>query len=444
MRSRTEVLDACQKALSLSPGDQTEVRLSGTTENLCRFARNTIHQSISRVDLSLSIRVIIAGASGVARTNQLDDSSIRRAVDRAADIARQGREDRGFVSLPGPGVGGSMGESYQGTMATHDQRASEVAGVIARAEKGGAYAHGFVASGLRVLAVANSLGLTAYHEAAPVRGVVVCERDGRSGYASGIARSLNDLRLLTMAQRAMQKWEMARDPVHVEPGDYEVILEPEALSSLITTLAMGFDARAVDQGRSFLSGRMGEEAASPLLSLRDDGHDPRGVPIPFDYEGVVKKPITLLDRGRPGELLVDSYTAGEKRLVPTGHTLSPDAPVSGAMPLNLFVSPGDSTLDDMIAGVSRGLLITRFWYHRVISPRQTLVTGLTRDGTFLIEHGKIRGAVHNLRYTDSVTRVLKGLVSLGRDLELKEFGPGAILLPAARLSGFRFTGSTTA
>ncbi len=446
MMERQQTLALMERALAACGGEQAEVRLVSSETEVTRYADNRIHQSISRHQLELSVRVILGGASGMATTNQLDAASLAQAAERAESLARSSRPDPGFVSLPGPTGQPTAGCAGQGLSLEGDAelRAAAVARLSSTAGAAGAMAHGYISGAIEQVAVANSLGVRAHHARKRAGAVVLVQGDGRSGYASQAASGLSDLAPDQLAERALSKWELGRDPVEAPPGDYQVVLEPEAFRDLVVTLAMGFDARAAQQGRSFVSGKLDQQVTSELINLHDDGHDPRGLPMPFDAEGVPRQRLTLLEAGVARQLAMDSYTAYSQGAEPTGHTLPADFPLSGALPMNLFLEPGRSSLQELIAATERGLLVTRFWYHRVINPRQTTVTGLTRDGTFLIEGGRLTRAVHNLRYTDSVLRALASTLALGDQLQLLEYGPGSLLLPAVRLGQFRFTGTTRA
>jgi predicted Zn-dependent protease len=205
----------------------------------------------------------------------------------------------------------------------------------------------------------------------------------------------------------------------------------------------GFSAVAMQEGRSFMVGKIGQQVVDPRVSIWDDGLSPAGLPVPFDFEGVPKRRVNLIEKGIARGVVYDSYRAGKENKPSTGHAL-PAPNAFGPMPLNPFFGPGDSTLDEMIAGTQRGLYVTRFHYNRPVDPKRVIITGMTRDGTFLIENGEIAYPVKNLRFTQSYLDALNTVEAIGRRPKLLSgmFGVGGASVPALKLGKFRFTGAT--
>ncbi|HTS14982.1 MAG TPA: metallopeptidase TldD-related protein, partial [Candidatus Sulfotelmatobacter sp.] len=232
----------------------------------------------------------------------------------------------------------------------------------------------------------------------------------------------------------------AREPVSLPPGEYPVVLEPYAVVDLLDMLGyLGFSALAVQEGRSFFEA--GKVIGSPLVTIIDDAEDSAGAPVSFDYEGVPKRRVPLVEAGVCREAVFDAQTAARAHRESTGHGLPAPNPY-GPFPLNMIMSAGDASRDELIGGLERGLLVTRFHYTNPVHPKLAIVTGMTRDGTFLVEQGRIVGPVRNLRFTQSYLEALAGVEAVGRERRLLRGFLGASLVPAVRIRAFGFTGAT--
>jgi predicted Zn-dependent protease len=323
-----------------------------------------------------------------------------------------------------------------------EQRARAVKIVCDLAVEQGLVASGAFSTGTSELAVANSLGLFAYDATTRARLTTVVMSDDSSGYAERAAMDVTTLDPETLAREAVDKAVRSRNPVAVEPGEYRVILQPYAVEEMLTYLAyIGLSAQAVQEGRSFLGGRFGEQLAAPSVDLWDDGRDPRGLPLAFDFEGVPKQRVAFFERGVARDVVYDRLTAGRAGRASTGHAL-PAPNTAGPLPTNLFFGAGDASDADLLAGIERGIWVTRFWYVNVVTPTDTVLTGMTRDGTFLIEHGEITRPIRNLRFTTSVLDALASVERIGRDPLLIQSWLGGNLIPALRVGRFTFTGTT--
>jgi predicted Zn-dependent protease len=207
---------------------------------------------------------------------------------------------------------------------------------------------------------------------------------------------------------------------------------------------LGFDSMAHQEGRSCLSGKLGTKVASELITLRDDGLDPAAMPLPFDYEGVPRKRLVLIEKGVARELGHNSRTAKKAGTAPTGHSIVGPLSSHGGMPAHVILEPGDATLQQMIAGTQKGLFVNRFWYTNVAEPSKAVITGMTRDGLFLIENGRVAGPVCNMRFTESILEALSRVEAVGAELQGVggEWDDGLTRVPALKISAFRFTGAT--
>jgi PmbA protein len=265
-----------------------------------------------------------------------------------------------------------------------------------------------------------------------------------TGYAAGLVSDFARLDFEALAREAVDKCLRSRNPRALEPGVYTVILEPYATQDLVQMMAYtGLGATALQEGRSFMSGKIGQRLVDPRISIWDDGLDADGIPIPFDAEGVPKERVDLLKDGIACGVVYDSYRAGKEGRASTGHALPIAAPF-GPLPLNTFFSTGEASLEEMIGSTERGIYVTRFHYTRPVEPTQVVVTGMTRDGTFLVENGEIAYPVKNLRFTQGYVEALNSVEAIGpeRRLLMGMLHIGAESVPALKLSRFNFTGAT--
>jgi predicted Zn-dependent protease len=443
MLGREHVQHLLEDALRRSPADQTEIVLTAEDSALTRFANSGIHQNVFESDAQVRVRAVVGKRSGVAVSNRLEPEALAQAIETATAIARLQPENPDFPGLPEPQPVEELRPYSEATAAySPEQRARAVKVVCDLAVEQGLLASGAFSTEAHELAVANSLGLFAYDAGTRAHFTTVVMGDDSSGYAERAAVDATALDAEALAREAVDKAVRSRGPVAVEPGEYRVVLQPYAVEEMLTYLAyLGLGALAVQEGRSFLGGRLGEQFVAPSIDLWDDGRDPRGLPLAFDYEGVPKQRVPFFERGVARGVVYDRLTAGREGRASTGHAL-PAPNTHGPLPLNLFLGAGDATDADLLAGVERGIWVTRFWYVNVVHPTQTILTGMTRDGTFLIERGELARPIRNLRFTTSVLDALASVERIGRDPLLIQSWLGGSLVPALRVGRFTFTGAT--
>ena len=446
MLGEKRVKELTDGILARSTADQTEVVVLAGDEYLTRFANSTIHQNVAETDTEIRIRVALGNRVGVATTNNLEDESLARTLENALSIARLQPENPDFKSLPGPQPTPDFTSFSQATAnCTPEQRAEGAGAICMMAREADVVASGALTTSLFEAGVANSLGVFGHFVTTYAEINTVIMSDTSAGYASDMALDVNDLDFEAIGREAVAKCLRSQNPQSLEPGEYTVILEPYAVQDFILMMAFtGFSAVAMQEGRSFMAGKIGQQIVDPRVSIWDDGQDPRGLPWPFDFEGVPKQRVDLIEKGVARGVVYDSYRAGkEEGKSSTGHALP--APNSfGPFPLNAFFGPGDATLEEMISSTERGLYVTRFHYTRPVEPTKVVVTGMTRDGTFLIENGKIAYPVKNLRFTQSYLEALNQVDMIGKELRLLAGmgGLGGTLQPALKLGSFNFTGAT--
>ena len=422
---------------------QAEVLVDETESRLTRFANSEIHQNVAESNTVVNLRFVDGRRVGCASTNRTDDEALRRLAESAARIARLMPEADEAIHLPEPApIAYVHGAAAVATAeATPEFRAGAAREVIAAADAAGVLAYGSFTTDLEHVALANSLGIRAQEERTWSQLLTVAMGSaGEAGYAEAAAVDCTSIDVAAVGREAAEKARAAREPVSLPPGDYPVVLEPYAVVDLLDMLGyLGFSALAVQEGRSFFE--PGKVVGSPLVTIVDDAEDLAGAPISFDYEGVPKQRVPLVEAGVCGEAVYDAQTAARAGRRSTGHGLPAPNPY-GPFPLNMIMTAGDASRDELIGGLERGLLVTRFHYTNPVHPKLAIVTGMTRDGTFLVEHGRVVGPVRNLRFTQSYLDALAGVQAVGRERRLLRGFLGASLVPALRIGAFTFTGAT--
>lgn len=441
MLDEAQLSDAMQRALSYSAADQTEVVVQGEEQALTRYANNIIHQNVASEDATLTMRAVFGQQTGVATTNRFDDDALRAVVARAAEIARQQPPDPDFNSLPGPQPLPPAPDYDEATrQASPTMRAAMVKTVIDRAKSDSLNCAGAFSTVYRWLGVANSLGV--YASYGSTRAHLTTTQIGpiSTGYWEATAAAVDDIDAVALADRPARTAASAQPPAALEPGEYDVVLSPLAVSELIEIFSYtGLGALDVQEGTSFMAGHFGEKLVSDLITLYDDGLAAGGLPTPFDYEGQPKQRARFFERGVAHEVVYDSLRAAKEGRQTTGHAMPP--PSEGPLPGNVFLAPGDASEEQMIAATRRGIYVTRFWYNRVAHQTKTIITGMTRDGAYLIEDGKISTAIKNMRYTESILRALSKVQMVGSQPLL--FGRWlTVSVPALKIAAFTFTGRT--
>ncbi|HEX5147478.1 MAG TPA: TldD/PmbA family protein [Candidatus Limnocylindrales bacterium] len=445
--------DRAADALALAEAALAEVMRDGVTEAealvmaedsaLTRFANSEIHQNVAESNSVVNLRVVIGKRVGVASTGRTDPDGLRRLARNATAIARVVEELDDWGGLPSPTVTTPVAAGFSSATASASPefRAEAVRAVIAAADAAGVVAYGSFATGLETTAVANSNGVRAAGTRTTSQLITVSMGPGGgTGYAEAAAVDASTIDAAAIGREAADKARSTTDAVAIEPGDYPVVLEEYAVVDLLDMLGyLGFSALAVQEERSFFE--PGKRIGSPVVTIRDDGRDPAGLPMWFDYEGVAKQRVELMESGVCRSVVHDSQTAARAGVSSTGHGLPAPNPY-GPFPLNMVMEPGTTTREDLIGGLDRGLLVTRFHYTNPVHPKLAIVTGMTRDGTFLVEGGKVVGPVKNLRYTQSYLAALAGTMAVGRERKTLRGFLGGVVVPAVRIDNWTFTGGT--
>ncbi|MBI2861841.1 MAG: TldD/PmbA family protein, partial [Chloroflexi bacterium] len=389
------------------------------------------------------VRAIFGRRIGVASTKDLGEAGVREVVERAAAVARLQPENPDFQSLPRPAAISPVDGYRRRTAECTPQDRADLVGVIcARAKARGLTGAGNCETAAYEFAVANSLGVEVYYQGTEASAHAVALAEDGSGYGAQASCDFGDLDGEAIAGEAVERALRARGPIVVEQGDYEVILGEYAVAEMLEILAyLGFGAKTVQEGTSFLCGKLGQRIVGENITIIDDGLDPRGLLMPFDFEGVPKQRVALIEQGIARGMVYDSLTAGKEGRASTGHALPAPNPF-GPLPTNLFMGAGSATLEDMIRSVKRGIWVNRFWYTNPVHPLTTVTTGMTRDGTFLIEAGKVVGPIRNLRFTQSYLEALNQVELIGREAKLVRGEYLTACVPALKIAKFHFSSVT--
>ena len=434
-----------QQALGMSKADQTELILVANDSALTRFANNYIHQNVAESNIEARIRVVTGRKMGVASTNDVSPEGLSRMVETAQAILLLQPENPDFKGLPASSPAPNSETYVERTAScTPELRARAVQTVIKKAKSASWVAAGAFATSSREVAVANSLGTFQYHPGTVADLHTVAMGDNGSAYAAFASSDLAEINAEKIAEEAVTKALKAQNPQPIDPGEYTVLLEEYAVDDLVDFLSfLGFNGLAVQENRSFMKDKIGEKIMDDSVTIWDDGVAANTFAMPFDYEGVPKQKLMLVENGVAKNVAYDSYTAGREGKKSTGHAL-PSPNTFGPIPMHTFMAPGEKSKEELIVSIDRGILVTRFWYTRVVHPMKVMITGMTRDGVFLIEHGQVTRPIRNLRFTTSYLDALNHVRGIGSRTQLfhEQWSGRANRVPALVVDGFNFTGVT--
>ena len=439
---KNKAFEILEKGLAYSEADQTELVFMGEDFSLTRFAENVIHQNMSRADHTLMARVVLGKKVGVAVTNSIGDEDIKKVIKDAEEIAKNQSEDPDFVSLPvsspAPEVKGFFPKTSK---YSPSKRAKGIENAVRRCKGQNLAGTGAFQTETDVTCVVNSLGIRQYFQETKAQfSLTASSGDTASGWAQGYGRNVGKINVKNIAQRAVFKTLLSSNPIELPPGKYTVILEEAAVASLLLFLGfLGFGAKTFTQGRSFMAGKIGEKITGDNITIIENPYDPVMNGMPFDYEGVVKKKVPLIENGVAKGVVYNSYYANKAKVESTGNALPPNN-TFGPYPKNMVMSPGNSNLEEMISSTQRGILITHFWYINYMNPMKTMVTGTTRDGTFLIEDGKLKSAVKNMRIGQSILEAFSSVEMMSKDRKLCPQYGVIMYVPAMKIKDFTFIG----
>jgi predicted Zn-dependent protease len=435
--SRDESKSLIERIVKMSKAESIQVNIGGGYSANVRFADNQMSTAGGITNFTVVIQSSFGKKHAVVTINDISDAALQRAVKQSEDLAKLAPDDpEAMPALPA--------QQYQNVDAyfesvaslTPADRAKAALTALDPARKAGDLATaGFLITNASSTALGNDKGMFAYHRSTNANyTVTVRTKDGTgSGWAGGEHNDWSQLDIGAISQRALEKAKLSKSPVAIEPGRYTVILEPQAVGDLVQLFGGYVDARSADEGRSPFSkqgggNKIGEKIIDPRVSLFADPFDPRILAQPFDGQGFPLGKQVFVENGVLKQLFYSRFWAQKQGKTPTGG------------PSSFIMSGGDASTEDMIKSTERGVLVTRLWYLREVDPRTMLYTGLTRDGTFLIENGKLTKALKNFRFNESPLFMLNNLDTLGRPVRLAgtEAG-GAVVVPAIKVRDFNFT-----
>lgn len=442
-RNRCEEIFALAAAAAREMGiRELEGTLAARDNALTRFANSTIHQNVAERSTLLSVRVLLDGRTARATTNRLDRDSVRRAVEEAAAIARVQERDPDLPSMAAPEPLDAVDRQYASVAATTPQdRANAVAGTLAALDDTSLSAAGIYATNQSALAILNTRGVFAYHSETLAQFSITVTAPDSSGWAKASSANLLDIRPLDLALRAAGKARAAAGPRELPPGRYTVILEPPAVLDLVGQMFGDFSATAMRDGRSFLAGRLGAKLFGDNITIHDDVYHPLQTGQAFDGEGLPRKRLTLVEKGAAKQVACGRYPARVEGEQSTGHGFPLPSEI-GEAPMNIVFEGGPASVEELIASTDRGILVTRLWYIREVDPYEKIMTGMTRDGTFLIEDGRIRRGLRNFRFNQSLVELLSNVEALSTAQRTSGEEVFDMVVPAMKVREFNFTEAT--
>jgi len=437
-----------KKALGFSGADEFEAFIGGGSYSLTRFANSIIHQNVNETRYQLSARSVFGKKTGRAATNKFGDEDLGSVVKMSDDAARVQPEIPGLLPVPGKQTYRPV-QAFDAETASFspDARAEAVRKAVDLCKKNGLQAAGYfsTASGsigsygeIYPLAMANSGGLFAYHRGTEASFSITAIGEDSSGWAQATSWKASDIDASELASIAVEKAKLSSKPKAMEPGAYTVILEPAAVAELLSYMAwVGFGALQVQEGRSFMSGKIGQRLFGENVTIYDDVYNELLKGRPFDFEGMPVQKVAVVEKGVIKGPLYDRTTAAKENKQTTGHGL-PVPNTQGPQPASIVMDGSDSVpLSKLSSGVERCILVTRFWYVNVVDPMKVILTGMTRDGTFLVENGKVKTGIRNFRFNQNVIELLNSIKAASQPVR-----SGGCVVPGLLVTGFNFTSGT--
>jgi predicted Zn-dependent protease len=428
-----------EQALAVARDVELEVMVGDRRSSLTRFANNAIHQNVSERSHYVSVRTAEDHRTARLTTNRLDRDAIRTAVEEALAIMRASEPDPELLPMAPPQeIAPAERWSSATASATPNDRARAVLEAIHISEAAGQTAAGIYSTTESFDTLFNSRGVAAHYQDTMSQFSITSMADDSSGWAKATAVDCGELDTSALAMRAAFKAAHSADPVELTPGAYDVILEPAAALDLVGQIFNDFGGTSIHDKRSFLCDRVGTKLFGDNVTIEDDVYHPLQAGASFDGEGVPRRRVCLVDAGRPTGIVHCRLSAQRHGCEPTGHGF-PLPNEHGEAPANIVFSGGNSTVDQMIASTKRGILVTRLWYIREVEPYEKLMTGMTRDGTFLIENGEIVKGVRNFRFNQSVVELLRNIEALSPPVRASGEEAFDMVVPAMKVNDFRFT-----
>jgi PmbA protein len=434
-----ELFGIVQQAARSLGVSEVEAIFSAQRDALTRFANNTIHQNVAEQTQWLSVRAALDHKTARSTTNRLDAASIRAAVEQAVELTRSVAADPELLPMAAPAQVPQIDRfNAETAAAAPENRGRAVAEAIRVVESAGQTAAGIYSTGESVEAIFNSQGVAAWHSETLSQFSITAMAEDSSGWtkASAVARGRIDTTAL--ARRASEKARLSQQPREIPAGRYTVVLEPAAVLDLVGQMFGDFSATALGDQRSFLTGRLGTKLFGENIFIDDDVAHPLQAGVPFDGEGVPRRKLKLVEAGVPREVAYSRASAQRAGVAPTGHGF-PLPNEIGEAPLNVVIRGGETPIEQMIASTSHGVLVTRLWYIREVDPYEKIMTGMTRDGTFLIENGELVCGLKNFRFNQGIVELLNNVDALSPSERASGEESFDMVVPALKARNFHFT-----
>ncbi|MFL6301000.1 MAG: TldD/PmbA family protein [Terriglobales bacterium] len=455
MITREQAHDIFQRAAKLSEADEVEVLIGGASSALTRFANNTIHQNVADENHVVSIRVAFDQRTARASTNKFDNQSLKRTVEAAEEMARVQHPDSDLLPLADPKLapaGKLPQRAFDSTRALGpSERAEIVAKIVDVATRNHLTTAGICSTSDSIEGIFNSRGLAAFHQQTIAEVSITMLAADSSGWQKLNSPDARDVDPVALAETAAKKARDSAHPAQIDPGKYTVILEPSAVLDIVGYMFYDFGGLSVLDQRSFLNERVGKQLFGENITIHDDSHHPLQAGAPFDGEGVARERVTLVKDGVINSLVFARGTAQRGKNSPlaaylgsvraTGHGF-PLPNEMGEAPMNIVFENAPSnrkTGDEMIASTDRGIYVTRLWYIREVEPYEKVLTGMTRDGTLLIENGKITRGLRNFRFNESLVEMLSKVDAMSEPVRACGEESFDMVVPAMKVRDFNFT-----
>lgn len=434
-----EVFGRAQDAARRRGVTEVEMLMAASAESLTRFANNSIHQNVAERGRFASVRVIMDHRTARAATNRLDRDSIERCVEEAIDAARSLAPDPDVLPLAASTAAPPWDRFFDASAAcTPDQRGRVVAEAIRIAASANLVAAGIYSTSETAEAILNTRGVFAHHAETMARFSITAMAADSSGWAKASSPDRNAFDPLELARRAAWKAELSKAPRELAPGRYTVILEPAAVLDLVGQIFADFSGTALQDQRSFLTGRLNSRLFGDNISVYDDVFHPLQAGPPFDGEGVPRRRLVMVENGVPRQLAYSRLAAHRAGVEPTGHGF-PVPSEYGEAPVNIVMPGGRTSLDQIVSSTDRAILVTRLWYIREVDPYDKIMTGMTRDGAFLVEGGRLVCGVRNFRFNQGVTELLNNVEAMSPEERASGEEAFDMVVPALRARDFNFT-----
>jgi PmbA protein len=449
MVGKEKLLKLMQDGLSSAKAKQVEISAIAKRLRVARFANSLVHQPMEERDTIFFVRVIHNGKLGYSSTNGLNPEDLALAVRHAEEKASLPQATPFLESFaPKLSIPKTDGFSQNTWESGTDYLVDQVKLLFDKGKGTGVSFAGVFWSLAGELAVVNSNGVELYHPFTSANCQTVATKGDLSGFAAQASSDVTKISSEKVAEEALHRALRFSEARELPPGDYPCLLEEYAVADLLLFLAfMAFTAEAVEEGRSILAFKKGEKVADSCVNIWDDGLNPNTFQLPFDVEGVPRKKVHFIQDGKGGDVVHDLFTAHQFKTESTGHAL-PFHFSEGPFPLHLEIGAGSDSKESLLSKMKRGLLVTRFHYIREVHPLKTMVTGMTRDGLFLVENGEVVARVKNLRFTESILKAFSHVAGLSKEKKLVTSGeadmgiPSGYLVPKIFVESFSFTGAT--